>query len=104
MLVIFGAKIQIIYRFSNHLNLRAFVDHFWRENSNLLLIWFDLELRVLELGKYAAIADSCLQNASKDRYSFSGAAASTAAAGREGSAEREVKVGAKMHFRCVQLT
>ena len=82
----------------------TFFGHFLRENSDISLIWFDLELRVLELGKYAAIADSCLQNASKDRYSFSGAAASTAAAGREGSAEREVKVGAKMHFRCVQLT
>ena len=40
--------------------------------------------------KYAAIADSCLQNASKDRYSFSGeAAAATASTTAAAAALRE---------------
>ena len=39
--------------------------------------------------KYAAIADSCLQNASKDRYSFSGEAAVATASTTAAAALRE---------------
>ena len=39
------------------------------------------------IGKYAAIADSCLQNASKDRYSFSGEAAAATASTTAAAAE-----------------